>query len=114
WIRVDAPPIAADDSFITTPHDAPLDIHVGVLANDSDYEGDPLFAQLGVGPGHGTLTFRTDGTFVYTPNSIFYGNDSFTYSAWDGYASSTATATIHVLPIDQGLDVNNDEFTGWA
>ncbi len=35
------------------------------------------------GPAHGTLYFDYDGTFSYTPDSGFYGTDSFTYVAAD-------------------------------
>src|SRR5262249_9788997 len=39
----------------------------GVLANDTDGDGDPLTAVLETGPAHGTLDLNTDGSFRYTP-----------------------------------------------
>src|SRR5262249_15582273 len=52
----------------------------GVLANDTDTEGDLLLsATLVSGPAHGTLSFRGDGTFTYTPNPNFHGTHTFTY-----------------------------------
>ena len=56
----------------------------GVLGNDTDVEGDPLTAIKVSDPLHGTLTLNADGSFTYTPNGNFNGNDSFTYKANDG------------------------------
>ena len=39
----------------------------GVLANDSDVDGDPLSAVLVSGPQHGTINLNGDGTFAYRP-----------------------------------------------
>ncbi|RPJ19182.1 MAG: tandem-95 repeat protein, partial [Desulfobacteraceae bacterium] len=56
----------------------------GVLANDTDVEGDVLSALLGTGPSHGNLDLLTDGSLTYTPSANFSGTDSFTYRASDG------------------------------
>ena len=45
---------------------------------------------------HGTLDLNEDGSFVYTPNAGFTGEDSFTYRAYDGTDSVVATVTITV------------------
>ena len=69
----------------------------GVLANDSDADGDSLTATVVTSPGSGTLVLDSDGSFTYTPDGDFTGTDSFTYRATDGVASSnTATVTITV------------------
>lgn len=34
-------------------------------------------------PAHGTLTLNADGSFVFTPQADFFGEDSFTYQASD-------------------------------
>ncbi|TKB78981.1 MAG: hypothetical protein E8D42_06100 [Nitrospira sp.] len=68
-----------------------------VLTNDRDPEGKPLTAALVTGPTKGTLTFNTNGTFTYRPNTGVIGTDSFTYRASDGTATSNlATVTITV------------------
>ena len=57
----------------------------GVLANDTDVDGDALTAALVTGPANGTLTLNADGIVhlhARTPN--FNGADSFTYTANDG------------------------------
>lgn len=70
----------------------------GVLANDSDFEGDPLTAVLHDPPNGGELVFNSDGSFKYTPYSLFYGPDFFTYAANDGQSNSPImTVGIDVL-----------------
>ena len=53
----------------------------GVLANDTDADGDSTIAQLDTGPAHGTLTLHPNGGFDYTPDPDFNGTDTFTYRA---------------------------------
>lgn len=69
----------------------------GVLANDTDANGNALTAAILQGPRHGTFVFRPDGSFVYVPDPGFFGEDSFTYSASDGQLSDAVTVTIKVL-----------------
>ncbi len=69
----------------------------GVLANDTDVDGDSLTAVLDSSPAHGSLTLGAEGGFSYTPDTDWNGSDSFTYHAFDGLASSdgvTVTLTI--------------------
>ncbi len=54
-----------------------------VTATDTD--GDPLVFSLGDGPEHGHLTFKADGSYVYTPDAGYTGADSFTYVVNDGH-----------------------------
>jgi hypothetical protein len=102
----DTPPNAADDAY-TVQHNKSLTVPAasGVLANDSDLDGDPLTAKLVDGPGNGTVTLNADGSFTYTPNPGFAGQDAFTYVANDGATDSIAAGvTITVadqLPIGQ-------------
>jgi len=78
---VNDPPVANNDSY-TTPEDVQLTIPVaGVLANDTDEEGDPMIARLLSSVTHGTLNLSTNGSFTYTPNTNYNGSDSFTYRA---------------------------------
>ena len=56
----------------------------GVLANDTDVDGNPLTAALVTGPAHGTLALNANGSFTYTPTANYNGADSFTYTASDG------------------------------
>ncbi len=95
----DAPAAAADG--YSTDANSPLTVNAasGVLANDTDVDGDPLSASLVSGPQHGSVTLNSDGSFNYTPAADFQGADSFSYQAADGEAdSNVATATITVNP----------------
>ena len=78
-------PVAADDGY-ATDEDTPLTVAApGVLANDTDVDGETLTAVLVAGPTHGTLTLNADGSFTYTPAANYNGTDSFTYRANDGH-----------------------------
>src|SRR6185312_12505802 len=91
-------PVAVADSYEVN-HDSTLSVAAkGVLANDSDVDGNTLTAALVEGPAHGALTLNADGSFSYTPENGFDGTDSFTYHANDGKADSSAvTVSLHVI-----------------
>ncbi|MCP4308341.1 MAG: hypothetical protein GY788_26365, partial [bacterium] len=91
------PPVAANDAYTTT-EGMPLVIAApGLLANDSDADGDSLTAILDTGPATGTLALNADGSLVYTPTLGYTGALTFTYHASDGMTlSAPATVTITV------------------
>jgi VCBS repeat-containing protein len=106
-------PVAEDDPF-TIDEDTPL---VGnVLADngngpDSDPDGDALTVNTTAvnDPEHGTLVLAEDGSFVYTPDENFYGEDKFVYAASDGNGGTdTATATITVNPVNDAPVAETD------
>jgi hypothetical protein len=112
-------PIAVDDVY-STAFETSLTVPApGVLANDSDPDGDALIAVQQTDPSNGTATLDADGSFTYTPNGGFSGPDSFTYVANDGFLdSNVATVTINVdepppgneCPVvDNPGDQTNDE-----
>ncbi len=90
-------PVAVADSYSTTENTARIVSAPGVLANDTDVEGDDLTAVKVSDPAHGTVTFNADGSFTYTPATDYVGADSFTYKANDGTLdSNTVTVSITV------------------
>ncbi len=95
-IAANEPPVAADDGEYLAVAGVELIVAApGVLANDTDPDGDPLTAVLDAGPANGTLTLNADGSFTFTSN--VEGADSFTYHATDGTAdSNVATVSIWV------------------
>src|SRR5206468_1235775 len=108
-IRVDAPPVAVNDSY-TVAENTPLSIATpGVLANDSDADGDPITAVLAVGPAHGSLTLNPNGSFTYAPTTNFLGADSFTYKANDGFADSSVVTV--ALTVNAAPSVVNHSYT---
>ena len=69
----------------------------GVLANDTDAEGNPLTAAKVTDPAHGTVTVSANGSISYVPTTGYTGADSFTYKANDGTVdSNTATVSLTV------------------
>src|SRR5258705_470664 len=101
-------PVDVDDANATDEDTALTIAAPGVLANDSDLDGDTLTATVVSGPSHGSLSLNSDGSFTYTPAANYNGPDSFTYRASDGTASATATANITVRPVND-LPVSADD-----
>ena len=95
-------PIAVDDVYFgLTDHVFEIPAASGLLANDSDVEGDPLTAQLMTAPPIGDLTFSADGSFRYVPPAGFTGTTSFAYRAEDGSdPSSIATVRIAINSLE--------------
>jgi VCBS repeat-containing protein len=105
-------PVAVNDAYTALKNTA-LNIAVpGILGNDTDADGNTLTAANITGPSHGTLTFNTDGSFIYTPASNYTGTDTFTYRANDGQANSnTATVTITVSTTNSAPVALNDSYS---
>jgi uncharacterized delta-60 repeat protein len=106
WIddlRVDNKALSLSDLEAIRQQTLPPPV-LGVLANDTDVDGDTLTAAVVTPPAHGTLSPAADGSFTYTPNTGFVGTDSFTYRASDGVATSapqTATISVRGLTVTQ-------------
>jgi len=106
-LPVNDPPTAVDD-FYTIQVDTLLDVPApGVLENDVELDPtDLLYVDLYEGPAHGTLVLNQDGSFVYTPDAGYFGEDSFTYlmlgipagNGTQGQYQDDAVVHITVLP----------------
>ena len=106
-------PVAGGDAYATS-EDIPLVVGApGVLGNDTDDDdGDTLTAAVVTGPADGTLALAADGSFTYTPDTDWFGTDTFTYAARDGNGGEDqATVTVAVAAVndpptaDAGPDV---------
>ncbi len=95
----------------------------GVLVNDVDVDEDTLQASLVDDVMNGTLALNADGSFTYTPDTDFTGNDGFTYRASDGTFDSLATVVINIepavdpndiaiLPLDEGSGTIAGDISG--
>ncbi|BAQ60088.1 alkaline phosphatase [Geminocystis sp. NIES-3708] len=108
-------PIANNDSF-TVNQDNILNITLpaGVLSNDTGIDITNLTAVIATQPSNGNVTLNGNGSFTYTPNSNFSGQDTFTYiarkTADANVVSNPATVTITVNAIEIPI-ANNDIFT---
>lgn len=99
-------PVANDDAYETTSGVTLIvDAENGVLANDVLIDPEEIVSlEVLVQPLHGILLFDTeDGSFTYTPNSGFFGIDTFEYElrselAISGEWSDTALVTITIKP----------------
>ena len=100
------PPIATNNTYVTNENTALVVPTPGVLANDSDPRSRSLTAILNDGPLHGILILNPNGGFTYTPVTDYFGSDSFTYHARNGFVDSNI-ATVN-------LTVNEVVFTGLA
>ncbi len=96
-------PVAINDTFNIIEDQ----IAVGnIRNNDSDPDaGDTLTVTQITTPLHGTVTVSTNGGIVYTPNSNFFGTDSFIYRVCDKGIPSpvlcdTATVYINVTQVN--------------
>ncbi len=110
---VNTTPQASDDAYQLSSGTT-LEGAESLLANDSDADGDTLRV-VGLGntadPGTqstqfqttttagGMVTVASDGSFTYTPDPSFSGQDSFTYHIADDQGGiASATVTLDVLP----------------
>lgn len=87
-------PVANDDSVLAN-EETPVSINVFDGSSggaDSDVDDVTLTIAIFSDPNNGVVVLNADGTFVYTPDPNFYGQDSFVYTLSDA-AGETATAT---------------------
>ena len=85
------PPTLVNDMATTTQN---TPVTIPVLANDTDPYSLPLSIQSITQPARGSAVLAGTNA-VYTPNNYWYGLDTFTYTAGDGYGPN-ATATVSV------------------
>lgn len=111
-------PIAFDDTATIGEDQGSISANAaaGVLANDFDFEGDPLHAVAGTFNGtYGTLVLHTDGSYTYTLNAsaqaLAQGEnviDSFNYTVSDGSLTDTGTLRITVVGANDAPVANPD------
>jgi len=106
-------PVPVDDQyFAMTSQTLVVDAPAGVLSNDTDDEDDPLIAAVVTPPTHGDLLLASDGSFSYTPNAGYQGQDKFVYRAFDDNGTGLPDLIL------QGsnwryLDDGSDQGTAW-
>ena len=106
-------PIGLADSFAIWPGESlEIDMEEGLLKNDFDIDGNPIEAVLAFGSGttHGSLQLHPNGSFRYTPDPSFSGDDFFMYYLDDSRAYSTLVpVSLHVgYPADVPSDFAPD------
>ncbi len=93
-------PVAVNDTYSVNAGVVLTITAPGVLANDTDVDGNPLTTNVVTSPAHGTLVLGLNGSLTFNPSPGFSGTDTFTYVANDGITSSApAVVTIQVTPV---------------
>lgn len=82
-LAVNNPPIAAPQS-LTTKVGRPIELTLDA----TDADADPLSFEIARQPAHGTVTVEGSNA-LYAPRLGYLGDDSFTFTAHDGQASSS-------------------------
>ncbi|MCV7172382.1 tandem-95 repeat protein [Mycobacterium manitobense] len=124
--------VTTSEGFPTTFPVLGNDIDLDVNSTPGTFPGDTLTVTDYTQPAHGVVALNPDGTFTYTPDADFAGNDSFSYTVSDeaspwhlhGFAglfsggghASTTTVAVTVTPVndapvavdDGGLSVGED------
>jgi VCBS repeat-containing protein len=89
-------------------------ITLNLLGSASDVDGDPLNISVG-NPQHGQLLKNTDGSYTYTPQADYNGEESFSYSVSDELLDSGATmvrltiSAVNDAPVAQDDSATLDE-----
>ncbi|MBN8498898.1 cadherin-like domain-containing protein, partial [Accumulibacter sp.] len=105
-----AAPVAVEDSYSVHVGRTLAVAAPGLLANDSDANGDPLqVTSLNVTGLQGTLSPFADGHFSFTPTAGFTGTTSFNYTISDGFGG-TSTAKVNIDVFNNKPVVNNDTY----
>ncbi len=96
-----AAPVAGPDGYsVQRPTVLRVSAASGLLANDTDADGDGLnvvvSATIGPARNQGILTLRPDGSFDFTAADGYVGNASFIYTVTDGSSTDRGTVTIRV------------------
>jgi uncharacterized delta-60 repeat protein len=112
-------PVAFDDSFSLNKNTSLTVAAPGILANDTDIDGDTLVVDSSVikSPAHGSLQLSPDGAFSYTPVANYTGDDSFSYQVTDGqggFAQATVSLRIEMtnaapVALNDTYQVSEDE-----
>jgi VCBS repeat-containing protein len=84
-------PVAVDTAVVTSVN-TPV---TGAFAV-TDVDGDSITFAIARAPRRGAVTVGVTGSYTYTPQAGFSGNDSFTFRASDGTTSARATVTVTV------------------
>ncbi len=108
----DAP--TANDDTVTATEDTATDVTAGLLANDTDPDGDTLAVTAATNATGGTVGLAA-GVVTFTPaaDECGAGEGSFDYTVGDGHGGSDpAHATVNVTCVDDAPVATDDGASG--
>ncbi|MEM7312449.1 MAG: Ig-like domain-containing protein, partial [Planctomycetota bacterium] len=101
-------PVANDDSFVLEEGDTFFHT-ASVFDNDADPDGPSATGNIVSGPSNGTLTWNSDGTFIYEHDGSETVSDEFTYTIEDGDGGSDqAVVNITINPVNDAPTATDD------
>ncbi len=108
------PPIAVNDTVILAFNET---VHINILTNDFDPDGDVLIPGMVQTPENGMAMLTDQQQLKYRPNDGYHGPDRILYQVCDeGALCDTAEVFLEVEPqlpelfIPSGFSPNNDQF----
>ncbi len=108
-ILCDDPPLAIDDLYSVDEGGTLSVAAPGILSNDETSPWEPLSAILESDVSHGSLTLRSDGSFVYVHDGSETTSDTFRYRGNDGTEDSNrATVTLVIVPVNDPPTATED------
>ncbi|XDA97064.1 Ig-like domain-containing protein [Sulfitobacter sp. LCG007] len=97
-------PVLEDARFVGVE-----DVAIRGTVRGSDVDGDQLSYKLISGGNHGQVVLLQDGTFVYTPDSDYAGDDSFRVRVLDGKGGKdTATVFVNLRGVNDAPTVGDN------
>ncbi len=104
-------PVVQDNSYSLDEDTSIIISKNDLLSNDSDVDGDVLTIISTSQTSHGQLVDNGDGTYTYTPDKDYFGDDAFSYTVDDGNGGvATATVNINVLPVNDIPVAQDDQY----
>ncbi|APD87550.1 hypothetical protein BM527_16445 [Alteromonas sp. Mex14] len=104
--------VANNDSAATQEDNA---VAINVLVNDGDptRELNSASVKITVAANNGVAESDADGVVTYTPNTNFFGEDSFSYTVQDinGDTSNDALVTVTVAPVNDAPSISGTPTT---
>lgn len=91
-------PVASPQALVTS-----LDTAIAVTLTGTDADNDPLQFDVASAPTNGALS-GSEPNLTYTPDTGYTGEDSFTFTAFDGIATSPP-ATVNITVLSSGTGV---------
>ena len=111
-VPVPLAPIAVNDAY-SLNENSTLNVSAPAFSRMTSTPTDCRFRRV-FKRGHpmASSALSSDGTFIYTPNTNYFGTDSFTYIANDGKLSSNvATVTLTVTEAELAPTIPNQSFS---